>query len=359
MTTIALSGLCPHCSHWEARSKRAILNTSPLRERSTTRVPTTGTRSRRRRRSSPSIRATSISFSSAMRRQGSGGSVALETCRRGLALAPDHAALALSCGQRYLALRDLERARQELERATSLDEKMRLAWLHLAVVHYLEGDLNRSASAWETTLEMDPDYVLAIPPLDWLYMTYLRSGSEGERLESLRRRELPAPPRLRIAGSSGCLRRASLPRRPHHRRVWSESRIPGRAAEPPHRRRPIPTSGPEVPTRRTREEVALEPRLRSNSRNRKRGQSRARAPSSRSRASRIGHALVRPRPRQRRANRSSAAFIRWSAAMRVLDIGDLRPSALSHVGAGRARIDAQLEKLPDLLEGEAELLRLG
>ncbi len=114
---------------------------------------------------------------------------ALETCRRGLALAPDHAALALSCGQRHLVLRNLERARQELERATSLDEKMRLAWLHLAVVHYLEGDLTRSASAWERILEMDPDYVLAIPPLDWLYMTYLRAGRKDDAARLLSRVE--------------------------------------------------------------------------------------------------------------------------------------------------------------------------
>jgi tetratricopeptide (TPR) repeat protein len=104
----------------------------------------------------------------------------LETCRRGLALSPDHPGVALSCGQRYLALRDLDRARGELERATRLDPEMRLAWLHLAVVQYLQGHWEQSASSWRRILDRNDGYVLAIPALDWLFMTYLRAGRKEE-----------------------------------------------------------------------------------------------------------------------------------------------------------------------------------
>lgn len=113
----------------------------------------------------------------------------LETCHRGLALSPEHPGMALSCGQRYLALRDLDRARGELERATKLDPGMRLAWLHLAVVQYLEGDWKQSASSWKRILDRNDGYVLAIPSLDWLYMTYLRAGKKDDATQLLFRVE--------------------------------------------------------------------------------------------------------------------------------------------------------------------------
>ncbi|MGH9337101.1 MAG: serine hydrolase, partial [Vicinamibacteria bacterium] len=114
---------------------------------------------------------------------------AIEACRHGLEIAPDHAGLATSCGQRYLVIRDLSRARKELERAIEIDERMPLPWHHLGVVSYLEGEWDRSAVEWEKGLERTPDYVDSLPAVDWLYMTYQRSGRVEDAARILSRVE--------------------------------------------------------------------------------------------------------------------------------------------------------------------------
>jgi Flp pilus assembly protein TadD len=81
----------------------------------------------------------------------------IETFTRGMAIAPDNAMLYRWHGHRYLSVRELDRARADLERALRLDSTNYGALYHLGIVRYVTGDFAGAADLFRRARPLAPN----------------------------------------------------------------------------------------------------------------------------------------------------------------------------------------------------------
>lgn len=131
---------------------------------------------------------------------------AIEVYTNALRLHPDEARLYRHRGHRYLSVREPDNAIADFERAAELTEGVPdqvepdglpnalniptgtlqfNIWYHLALAHYVKGDLEQALEAQRRCLEVSahPDSVVATSY--WLYMTLRRLGMDDEAAELL------------------------------------------------------------------------------------------------------------------------------------------------------------------------------
>jgi len=101
-------------------------------------------------------------------------------------------------GHRHLSIRQLDKARADLEQAVAMDAKLASAWYYLGLLEYLAGRFDKAAAAYEKNLALaDDDVVRGIAAVDWLYMSY-RRGKQDEKAKTLLDRVTPD---LKIEGN--------------------------------------------------------------------------------------------------------------------------------------------------------------
>ena len=113
---------------------------------------------------------------------------AIRTFTRGLEIAPDNAMLYRWRGHRYLSVRELGRARDDLTRGARLDSTIYGIWYHLGIVRYLEGDFAGAAEAFQRGMPRAPDAGELAGSVDWLWMSLSRAGRSAEASALLARR---------------------------------------------------------------------------------------------------------------------------------------------------------------------------
>jgi tetratricopeptide (TPR) repeat protein len=112
---------------------------------------------------------------------------AVETCTRGLAIAPANADLYLERGHRELGLREFTRARADLQQAVKLDPKKIDAYYHLGLAHYFLGEFAASAEAFGHAVELAPTDDSRINSSNWLYASLRRAKKPDEAAKALAR----------------------------------------------------------------------------------------------------------------------------------------------------------------------------
>ena len=112
---------------------------------------------------------------------------AITTYTRVIETDPDNAILYRHRGHRFISTRQLDKAVSDLERAARLNDKDFDIWYHLGLAHYLKGEFDRAAQAYEkcrSVAEKD-DSLVAVS--DWLYMSYRRQGKTADAARVLER----------------------------------------------------------------------------------------------------------------------------------------------------------------------------
>jgi len=119
---------------------------------------------------------------------------ALATFTSGLAIAPDDAMLYRWRGHRYLSVRELDRALDDLTRGSQLDSTIYGIWYHLGIVRYAGDDFAGAADAFARAERRAPDAGERAGATDWLWMSLSRAGKGPEAQALLERRpdSLPA-----------------------------------------------------------------------------------------------------------------------------------------------------------------------
>jgi tetratricopeptide (TPR) repeat protein len=95
---------------------------------------------------------------------------AVESCTRGLALAPNRADLLTERGHRYLPLREFQKARADLTRAVAIDPK-NMAGL----ANYFLGDFASAADAFQHAVDTAPNTDERINSTNWVYAALRRA----------------------------------------------------------------------------------------------------------------------------------------------------------------------------------------
>ena len=96
---------------------------------------------------------------------------AIRTFTRGMEIAPNNAMLYRWRGHRYLSVRELDRAMDDLTRGARLDSTIYGIWYHLGIVRYLKGDFAGAADAFQRGLPRAPDAGELAGSVDWLWMS--------------------------------------------------------------------------------------------------------------------------------------------------------------------------------------------
>lgn len=119
---------------------------------------------------------------------------AVETFTRGLASEPDNAMLYRWRGHRYLSVRELDRARDDLMRGYGLDSTNYGILYHLGIVRFARGDFAGAADAFARAQPRAPEGGELAGATDWLWMSLSRAGRTAEAQAMLARRpdSLPA-----------------------------------------------------------------------------------------------------------------------------------------------------------------------
>jgi tetratricopeptide (TPR) repeat protein len=112
---------------------------------------------------------------------------AIATFTRGLELAPGNALLYRWRGHRYLSVRELDRARGDLERGLTLDSAIYGLYYHLGIVRYVTGEFAAAAAAFAAALPIAPDSGERAASLDWSWMSLSRAGRHAEARALLER----------------------------------------------------------------------------------------------------------------------------------------------------------------------------
>lgn len=130
---------------------------------------------------------------------------AIATFTRGIAIEPGNAVLYRWRGHRHLSLRELDRARADLEHGLALDSAVYGCWYHLGIVKYVTGDFAGAADAFAHALPLAPDRGERAGSVDWSWMSLSRAGRPAEAQAVLDRNptdSVPAgnvyAPRLRL-----------------------------------------------------------------------------------------------------------------------------------------------------------------
>jgi len=113
---------------------------------------------------------------------------AIATFTRGLGIAPDNAMLHRWRGHRYLSVRELDRAMDDLTRGSRLDSTNYGIWYHLGIVRFARGDFAGAANAFTRALPIAPDSGERAGATDWLWMSLSRAGRGAEARALLERR---------------------------------------------------------------------------------------------------------------------------------------------------------------------------
>lgn len=113
---------------------------------------------------------------------------AIRTFTRGLRIAPNDPVLYRWRGHRYLSVRELDRALDDLTRGSRLDSTNFGIWYHLGIVRYAGGDFVGAAEAFERAQPRAPDAGERAGAIDWRWMSLSRAGRAAEAQALLDRR---------------------------------------------------------------------------------------------------------------------------------------------------------------------------
>jgi tetratricopeptide (TPR) repeat protein len=113
---------------------------------------------------------------------------AIATFTRGLALAPDNPTLLRWRGHRYLSVREMDRAREDLTRGLRLDSTNYGILYHLGIVRFADGDFEGAARAFASAQPRAPNPGELAGATDWLWMALARAGKNAEAKAMLDRR---------------------------------------------------------------------------------------------------------------------------------------------------------------------------
>jgi tetratricopeptide (TPR) repeat protein len=113
---------------------------------------------------------------------------AIATFTRGLAIAPGDPTLYRWRGHRYLSVRELDRALEDLRRGFGLDSTNYGILYHLGIVRFAQGDFAGAAAAFRRAQPFAPDAAELAGATDWLWMSLSRGGRAGDARQMLDRR---------------------------------------------------------------------------------------------------------------------------------------------------------------------------
>ena len=113
---------------------------------------------------------------------------AIATFTRGLALAPENPTLLRWRGHRYLSVREMDRAREDLTRGLRLDSTNYGILYHLGIVRFADGDFEGAAQAFASAQPRAPNPGELAGATDWLWMALARAGRSAEAKAMLDRR---------------------------------------------------------------------------------------------------------------------------------------------------------------------------
>lgn len=113
---------------------------------------------------------------------------AIATFSRGLAIEPNNPLLLRWRGHRYLSVRELDRAMDDLTRGSRLDSTIYGIWYHLGIVRFAGGDFAGAADAFTRAQPRAPDAAELAGATDWLWMSLMRAGHAAEARAMLERR---------------------------------------------------------------------------------------------------------------------------------------------------------------------------
>lgn len=119
---------------------------------------------------------------------------AIATFTRGLAIAPDDAMLYRWRGHRYLSVREIDRALDDLTRGSQLDSTIYGIWYHLGIVRYARDDFTGAVEAFTRAERRAPDAGERAGATDWLWMSLSRAGKAVEAQALLDRHPDSLPP---------------------------------------------------------------------------------------------------------------------------------------------------------------------
>jgi len=105
---------------------------------------------------------------------------AIATFAKGMALEPDNAMLYRWRGHRYLSVRELDRAMQDLTRGYALDSLNYGVLYHLGIVRFARGDFNAAVDAFRRSIQRPPNAGELAGSTDWLWMSLMRAGRKAE-----------------------------------------------------------------------------------------------------------------------------------------------------------------------------------
>jgi tetratricopeptide (TPR) repeat protein len=131
---------------------------------------------------------------------------AIDVFTRGIELHPDDARLYRHRGHRWITVRELDRAIEDLDRAATLvrgkaDEVeedgapnrydiptstlQSNIFYHLALAHYLKHDFESALPVWQEAMTVSNNDDMMVATSDWLYMTYRRLGRDEDAAKVL------------------------------------------------------------------------------------------------------------------------------------------------------------------------------
>ena len=105
---------------------------------------------------------------------------AIATFTRGITLAPNNVTLYRWRGHRNLSVRELERARADLERGFKLDSTNYGVLYHLGIVRFVRGEFGAAADMFRRAQPHAPDAGELAGSTDWLWMALSRSGKKAD-----------------------------------------------------------------------------------------------------------------------------------------------------------------------------------
>ena len=112
---------------------------------------------------------------------------AISTYTAAIKLHPKNAILYRHRGHRYITTRQLDKAVEDLERASKLDESSYDIWYHLGLAYYLKGKFEKAAQAYERCRHHAEGEDALVAVSDWLYMSYKRLKDDFEAAGVLNR----------------------------------------------------------------------------------------------------------------------------------------------------------------------------
>lgn len=133
---------------------------------------------------------------------------AIEIFSQGLEKFPESYRLFRHRGHRYITIRDFSKAVADLQKAAALMPALPLeiepdgqpnklniplsttqfnVWYHLGLAHYLKGDFESAAMAYNQCMQVSNNDDLVCATADWMYMTLRRLGQDEEAKRILER----------------------------------------------------------------------------------------------------------------------------------------------------------------------------